>query len=163
MTNNVAEFNKATKRILELASQIDNDFLPIIDVQYPLVDIVDVLRKKYQNSHFRDKYVGNMTFNGTVPYAKGFCALSTICIYNLYGGSEIWEPSAIKLGTWEHAPVVFLRDRMHNRAFDTTGDQFAPLIVPYDIGTPINKRIQDMKTPNKDMFIREIVGELNRR
>jgi len=162
MTNEVAEFNKATKRILELASKIDNDFSQIVDVQYPLVDIANILRKKYLDPRFRNKYVGNMMFNGTVPYAKGFCALSAICIYNLYGGDEIWEPSAIKLGAWEHAPVVFLRDRMHNRAFDTTGDQFAPLIVPYDVGTPINKRIQDMKTPNKSMFIREIINELNR-
>ncbi|MBO7642781.1 MAG: hypothetical protein J6S74_01460 [Alphaproteobacteria bacterium] len=162
MTNEVAEFNKATKRILEAASKIDNDFMSIVDVQYPLVDIANVLRKKYLDPHFRNKYVGSMTFNGTVPYAKGFCALSAICIYNLYGGDEIWEPSAIKLGAWEYAPVVFLRERMHNRAFDTTGDQFAPLIVPYDVGTPINKRIQDMKTPNKSMFIREIINELNR-
>lgn len=162
MINDVSEFDKATKRMLNQAEQIDRDFLPIVDVQYPLVDIVNVLRKKYQDPHFRNKYVGNMTFNGTVPYAKGFCALSAICIYNLYGGSAVWNPSAIKLGAWEYAPVVFLRDRMHNRAFDPTGDQFAPLVVPYDVGTTINKRIQDMKTPNKYMFIREIVSELNR-
>lgn len=128
MTNEVAEFNKATKRILELVSKIDNAFSQIVDVQYPLFDIANILRKKYLDPRFRNKYVGNMMFNGTVPYAKGFCALSAICIYNLYGGDEI----------------------------------FAPLIVPYDVGTPINKRIQDMKTPNKSMFIRKIINELNR-
>ena len=163
MTDYVSEFNNATKRVLDLASQIDRDFLPLYDLRYSLTDIVKVLRQKYQDPVFRNKYVGNMPFNGFVPYAKGFCALSTICIYNLYGGDAIWQPSAIKLGTWEHAPVVFLRDRMYNRAFDTTGDQFAPLVVPYDVGTPINKRVTDMKTPNKNMFINEILSELNRK
>jgi hypothetical protein len=163
MTDYIASYDKATRKILELAAQIDRDFMPLYDMQYSLTSIVTVLRDKYKQQSFRKKYVGNMPFNGFVPYTKGFCALSAICIYTLYGGDAVWEPSAIKLGTWEHAPVVFLRDRMHNRAFDPTGDQFNPLVVPYDIGTPINKRVQDMKTPNKNMFIREIMTELEKR
>ena len=163
MTNYIEQYDRATKQVLDLAKKIDRDFMPLYDLEYPLADIVTVLRAKYKDPKFRKKYVGDMPFNGFVPYAKGFCALTTICIYNLYGGSEIWEPSAIKLGTWEHAPVVFLRDRLSNRAFDPTGDQFAPLVVPYDVATPINKRIKDMKTPNKDAFIREIVTELKKR
>ena len=162
MTDRITEYNLATQRLLELASKIDRDFRPLCDVEYPLTDIVRVLREKYQDSAFRNRYVGNMEFNGFVPYTKGFCALSTICIYDLYGGGAIWEPMAIKLGAWEHAPVVFLQDRILGRAFDTTGDQFAPLDVPYNLGTPINKRIQDMKTPNKNAFIQEIKKELNR-
>lgn len=163
MTDYVAEYDRATRRVLELASQIDRDFMPVYDMQYSLENIVEVLRTKYKDPSFRKKYVGDLPFNGFVPWTKGFCALSAICIYNLYGGDEVWLPSAIKLGTWEHAPVVFLRDRMRNRAFDPTGDQFAPLVVPYDIGTPIIKRMQDMKTPNKNMFIKEIRDELDRR
>ena len=163
MTNYIEQYDLSTKQVLDLAKKIDHDFLPLYDLQYSLVDIVTVLRDKYKDPKFRKKYVGDMPFNGFVPYTKGFCALTTICIYNLYGGSEIWEPSAIKLGTWEHAPVVFLRDRLSNRAFDPTGDQFAPLTVPYEIGTPINKRVKDMKTPNKDAFIREIVAQLKQR
>lgn len=163
MIDNRTKYNQATRRVLELAAQIDRDFMPLYDMQYPLTSIVQVLRDKYTDPSFRKKYVGNLPFNGFVPYAKGFCALSAICIYTLYGGDAVWEPSAIKLGTWEHAPVVFLRDRMHNRAFDPTGDQFDPLVVPYDIGTPINKRMRDMKTPNKELFIAEITKELDGR
>ena len=163
MTDYIKQYDKATQEVLKLAEKIDRDFMPLYDLDYSLVDIVKVLRNKYKNPAFRKKYVGNMPFNGFVPYTKGFCALTTICIYDLYGGDSIWEPSAIKLGTWEHAPVVFLRDRMSGRAFDPTGDQFAPLVVPYDVATPINKRVKDMKTPNKDAFIKEIVSELQRK
>lgn len=163
MTDYIAEYDRATRRVLELASQIDRDFMPLYDMQYSLESIVEVLRTKYKDPSFRKKYVGDLPFNGFVPWTKGFCALSAICIYNLYGGDEVWLPSAIHLGAWEHAPVVFLRDRMHNRAFDPTGDQFAPLVVPYEVGTPIIRRMQDMKTPNKNMFIKEIRDELDRR
>ena len=163
MANDILKYNKATEKVRELAARIDADFLPLYDMEYPLTSIVDVLRDKYRDPVFRHKYVGNLPFNGEVPWTKGFCALSTICIYTLYGGDAVWEPSAIKLGSWEHAPVVFLRDRMRERAFDTTGDQFAPLVVPYEVGTPINRRMQDMKTPNKNMFIKEIVKELDKR
>ena len=163
MKDRIEKYNRATRKVLELAAQIDRDFMPLYDMQYSLTSIVEVLRDKYADSEFRKKYVGNMPFNGFVPYAKGFCALSAICIYDLYGGDNIWEPSAIKLGSWEYAPVVFLRDRLQYRAFDPTGDQFEPLAVPYDVGTPINKRMQDMKTPNKNAFIKDIVDELNKR
>ena len=157
-----SQFDRATRKVQILASEIDRDFMPLYDLQYSLYDIVTVLRDKYADPSFRKKYVGDMTFNGFVPWTKGFCALTAICIYNLYGGDAIWEPSAIKLGSWEYAPVVFLRDRMHGRAFDPTGDQFAPLNVPYNVGTPINKRMQDMKTPNKNKFIQDITDELNK-
>ena len=163
MVNDILKYNEATEKLRELATEIDADFLPLYGMEYSLASIVDALRSKYRDHVFRHKYVGNLPFNGDVPWTKGFCALSTICIYTLYGGDAVWEPSAIKLGSWEHAPVVFLRDRMRERAFDTTGDQFAPLVVPYEVGTPINRRMQDMKTPNKNMFIKEIVKELDKR
>ena len=163
MTDYAAEYRRATQKVLDLAAQIDRDFMPLYDMQYSLVSIVEVLRDKYADPKFRKKYVGDLPFNGFVPWTKGFCALSAICIYNLYGGNDVWLPSAIHLGAWEHAPVVFLRDRMRNRAFDPTGDQFAPLVVPYEVGTPIIRRMQDMKTPNKEKFIKEIVEELDRR
>lgn len=162
-TEYIAEYARATKRVLELATKIDREFMPLYGFDYSLVDIVTVLRNKYKEPAFRHKYVGNMPYNDFIPYTKGFCALTTICIYELYGGGAIWEPSAIKLGTWEHAPVVFLRERSGGRAFDPTADQFAPLVVPYNIGTPINKRIQDMSTPKKNMFVKEIKQELSKR
>ncbi len=157
------KYDAATRKILEQATKIDMAVHGKFDAEYKLQDIASVLRRKFKDHIFRDKYVGDMPFMGFVPYPKGFCALSAICIYNLYGGDEIWTPSAIKLGTWEYAPVVYLQNRELDIPFDTTGDQFAPLRVPYELGTPINKRVRDMKTPNKEKFIAEIKKELDRR
>ena len=88
MTDYITQYDKATKQVLDLAKKIDRDFLPLYDLEYPLTDIVKVLRDKYKDPKFRKKYVGDMQFNGKVPYAKGFCALTTICVYNLYGGGS---------------------------------------------------------------------------
>ncbi|MDO5012708.1 MAG: hypothetical protein Q4E56_04325 [Pseudomonadota bacterium] len=156
-------YDAATRKVLELASKIDSFALDKFDAEYRLVDIAYVLREKYADPAFRHKYVGNLPFNGFIPWPKGFCALSTICVYELYGGADIWTPSAIHLGDWEHAPVVFLRDNENGIAFDATGDQFAPLRVPYEVGTPINRRIGDMRTPNKAEFVRQIKQELDKR
>lgn len=163
MNDYVKNYETATQKILEQASKIDRFALNLFDAEYTLHDIAYVLRKKYKDPTFRKKYVGNLPFMGFVPYTKGFCALSTICTYELYGGTTIWTPSAIKLGAWEHAPVVFLRDNNYDIAFDPTGDQFMPLRVPYELGTPINRPMRDMKTPNKAQFIAEIKKELDRR
>ena len=163
MNDYLAKYDAATRKVLETAQRIDSVMLDKFDAEYTLYDISYVLRDKFKDAAFRKKYVGNMPFMGFVPYPKGFCALSTICIYNLYGGDTVWQPSAIKLGAWEHAPVVFLHNRELDIPFDTTGDQFAPLRVPYELGTPINRRMGDMKTPNKEKFIAEIKKELDRR
>lgn len=163
MNDYIKKYDAATQRVLAKAREIDRFALQEFDAQYTLYDISYVLRQKFKDHLFRDRYVGDMQFMGFTPYPKGFCALSTICIYNLYGGDGIWTPSAIKLGAWEYVPVVFLRDNRFDIPFDTTGDQFAPLRVPYELGTPINKRVRDMKTPNKERFIAEIKKELDRR
>ncbi len=163
MNEYAKQYNDATAKILAQARAIDRVAMTKFDVEYSLYDISSVLREMYADPVFRDKYVGDMQFRGFTPWSKGFCALSTICIYNLYGGNDIWQPSAIKMGAWEHAPVVFLRQIETGVPFDTTGDQFAPLRVPYELGTSINKRIQDMRTPNKEKFIQQIKYELDRR
>lgn len=162
MKDYIKLYDDATKKVLEQASKIDRRALKEFDAKYTLYDITYVLRNKYKDHLFRDRYVGDMQFQGFTPYPKGFCALTTIAIYNLYGGPVIWDPYAIKVGTWDHAPVVFLQEIETGNAFDPTGDQFAPLRVPYELGTPINRRIQDMKTPNKDLFIKQIKQELDR-
>ncbi len=161
--NYVKRYDAATQQILKRAAQIDRRALTQFDAQYSLVQIATVLRDSFKDHLFRDRYVGDMQFMGFTPWPKGFCALSTIAIYNLYGGDTIWMPSAIKLGSWDYAPVVFLRERDTGTPFDTTGDQFAPLIVPYELGEPINKRISDMRTPNKNKFLNEIKQKLDRR
>jgi len=163
MKNYLESYEAATQKVLALADQIDRFALSEFDAQYKLTDIAYVLRSKYKDHLFRDRYVGDMQFQGFTPYPKGFCALSAICVYELYGGADIWLPSAIKLGAWDYAPVVFLRDVRNEIAFDPTGDQFAPLRVPYELGTPINKTIKQMRTPNKERFIKEIKQELDRR
>ena len=163
MKDYIKKYDDATQKLLAQAAQIDAAVLPYADVQYTLYDITYTLRKMYKNHAFRDKFVGDMPFNGFVPWTKGFCALSSICIYELYGGDAVWEPSAIKLGAWEHAPVVYLRNRFTDTPFDTTGDQFAPLRVPYELGTPINRPMHKMNTPNKTEFVKRIITELDRR
>lgn len=156
-------YNDATKKILAQAADVDYNMRGKIDAQYSLYDIAYTLRDSYANPAFRQKFVGMHEFQGNVIYPKGFCALSTICIYELYGGADLWTPSAIHLGAWEHAPVVFLRNNFTGDAFDTTGDQFAPLRVPYELGTPLNRRIQDMRTPNKAAFVATVQQKLDRR
>lgn len=163
MKDYVKQYDAATKKILTQAAQIDAAVMPYADVQYSLYDITYTLRKMYRDNAFRKKFVGELPFNGFVPWTKGFCALSSICIYELYGGDTVWNPSAIKMGAWEHAPVVYLQNRFTDTPFDTTGDQFAPLRVPYELGEPINKRMKDMKTPNKTEFVKRIIMELDRR
>lgn len=163
MKDYVARYDSATRRVLENAAKIDRFAMPIINAPYSLYKIASVLRQKYKDHLFRDKYVGDMQFEGLTPYPKGFCALSSICVYELYGGADIWVPSAIHMGDWEHAPVVFLRDKNFGIAFDATGDQFAPLRVPYELGTPINRPIGKMRTPNKEAFIQQIKQELDKR
>lgn len=163
MNEYIKSYDAATRKVLERASQLDRLLLDKFDAKYTLYDIAYVLRNKYKDHLFRDKYVGDMQFLGFTPYPKGFCALSSICIYELYGGDQVWTPSAIHLGDWEYAPVVFLRDKFNDIAFDATGDQFAPLRVPYELGTPINRPMDKMRTPNKHEFIRQIKQELDKR
>ena len=163
MKNYKKSYADATRRLLQQAIEIDRASLPHFEAQYKLYDIVYVLRKLYADHLFRDKFVGDNQFNGFTPWPKGFCALSSICIYELYGGDTVWEPSAIKIGAWEYAPVVYLHNRFTDVPFDATGDQFAPLRVPYELGTPINRRMQDMKTPNKMAFIQRVKQELDKR
>ncbi len=163
MKDYVKQYNDATAKILAQARAIDRVTLPKMTLPYSLEDITKTLRRMYADHLFRDKYVGDMQFMGWTPWPKGFCALTAICVYNLYGGDAVWRPSAIHLGDWEHAPVVFLEHVDTGIAFDPTGDQFSPLRVPYEVGSPINKRIQDMRTPNKEKFIQQIKSELDRR
>lgn len=98
MNDYIKKYDAATQRVLAQAREIDRFALQEFDAQYTLYDISYVLRQKFKDHLFRDRYVGDMQFMGFTPYPKGFCALSTICVYNLYGGDEIWTPSAIKLG-----------------------------------------------------------------
>lgn len=163
MENYKKSYDAATQKLLRLAAEIDRASLSRFDAQYTLYDIVYVLRNLYADEKFRRKFVGQDAFRGFVPWPKGFCALSSVCIYELYGGGEVWGPSAIKMGAWEHAPVVYLQNKFTDMPFDTTGDQFAPLVVPYHLGEPINKCMRDMKTPNKAEFIKRVKQELDRR
>ena len=89
MKNYEESYNQATKKLLDLASRLDVVSMPRFDAQYKLYDITYALRDLYSQFMFRKKFVGNQEFNGFVPWSKGFCALSSICIYELYGGNVI--------------------------------------------------------------------------
>ncbi|MDR0726555.1 MAG: hypothetical protein LBF37_00660 [Rickettsiales bacterium] len=157
MSDRTESYNKATEAVLANARKIDLSVSA--KFEYSLEQMVTVLRDLYKNKKFRNKFIDKDIFKDEYVYpSKGFCALSSVCIYELYGGSGVWELQAIKLGTWEHAPVVFLRDKLNWTAFDTTGDQFAPLIVPYQLGQPVNKKLNPTK---KTEFIKLVKRELD--
>ncbi len=65
-------YEAATQKVLELAAKIDRFALSEFDAQYKLQDIAYVLRSKYKDHLFRDRYVGDMQFQGFTPYPKGF-------------------------------------------------------------------------------------------
>lgn len=157
-----SHFEDATQKLLARAAEIDRLTLDKFDAQYTLYDITYALRSLYKDSVFREKYVGHAVGDADVPWAKGFCALSTIATYELYGGAAVWTPSAIRMDAWKYGPVVFLRHNDTGIAFDTTGDQFAPLRVPYEVGSPINRKMSDMRTPNKEDFIAAVRAALYR-
>ncbi len=90
MENYKKSYDAATRKLLSQAADIDRMCLQHFDAQYTLYDITYVLRSLYADEKFRRKFVGQNIFRGFVPWTKGFCALSSICIYELYGGSDVW-------------------------------------------------------------------------
>lgn len=156
-------YDVATQKVLARADKIDAAVAYRADVPYSLHDIAAVLRKLYANTAFRNKFFDRRQFNDVQPWARGMCALSSACVYELYGGSSVWEPMAIKMGQWEHGTVVFLRERNTGLVFDATGDQFVGLTVPYEIGQPINKPMSGIGGVKKSDFIKRVKQELDKR
>ena len=64
MDEYIKKYDLATKRVLENAQKIDSVALQHIDTQYTLYDIANVLRDKFKDHLFRDRYVGDMQFMG---------------------------------------------------------------------------------------------------
>jgi len=156
-------YDAATQKILARADKIDTAVAYRAEVPYSLHEIVVALRKLYANTAFRNKFFDRRQFNDVQPWAKGMCALSSACVYELYGGAAVWEPMAIKMGQWEHGTVVFLRERSTGLIFDATGDQFVGLTVPYEIGQPINKPMSGVGGMKKIDFIKRVKKELDKR
>jgi hypothetical protein len=157
MKNYSQTFNDATKKFMQRAYEIERIAETKIDMQYKLTDVVWTLRNLYRDNLFRDKFVGVNQFVNP-PWAKGMCALSAKAIYDLIPG--LFEIHAIRIHEWEHGPVVFLRDVFVGLPMDPTSDQFGELIVPYELGSPINR---PLRTPNNAEFTKRVKYELDAR
>ena len=153
-----AEFFKSgTHEIVKVAHQIETAAIHQgLNFKHKLVDVVYELRHLYSDRLFRDKFVGAHQFIDA-PWDRGMCALTAKSLYTLFPG--LFEAQAIKIGSWEHAPVVFVRDKLLGLPLDPTGQQFAPLVVPYELGVPLNRELQ---TPNSAEFIKIIEKRLGR-
>jgi hypothetical protein len=154
----ITAYDNATRKILDQARQVDLRAAAKFEAEYSLAEIVSVMRGLFKNPRFRKKFSVDIFFADQVVYpAKGFCALSSMCVYELYGGGAFWDFQAITMGSGDHAPVVFLRDIFDWIPFDATGDQFAPLAVPYELGQPINRKLNPA---GQKEFIRQVQREL---
>ena len=163
MKNYKESYVAATKKVLARADEIDAAVAYRADMPYSLHDIAGVLRRLYANTAFRNKFFDRKQFNDFMPWPTGMCALSTVCVYELFGGDSVWEPMAIKMGQWEHGTVVFLKEKSTGAIFDATSDQFVNLVVPYEIATPINRPVSEIKTPKRNEFIKRVKQELDKR
>ena len=93
-------------------------------------------------------------------WSSGFCAMASVIIYEMFGGSDVWNFMAIRYKDWEHGSVVFLQDKATGINFGTTGEHFYPITIPYEIGLPLD--IEKLKTPNKEIFKKALMFELKR-
>jgi hypothetical protein len=157
MTKYAEIYNKATLEMLHMAKQIDKSVQSKIQMEYRLQDIVYVLRELYKSPIFRQEFVGNVF--GPDKWSKGMCFYASYAIYELYGGSDVWNFYKIPLEAWGKSSVTFLRDKFQNIAFGTTGEHFYPDVIPYDLGTPLaNFHI----TPKNQHFITIVKDVLDR-
>ena len=81
----------------------------------------------------------------------------------MYGGADVWNLMAIRYNDWvvngnPVSSVVFLQDKTTGINFGTTGEHFYPLIVPYNIGVPLDAG--KLRTPNKEELRNILIKEL---
>ena len=150
------EFTLATAKLAERIHNANRDKLA--GVQYTLPQVTIALRNIYKDPIFHEKFVGGQLSDN--KWSSGFCAMASVVIYEMYGGQNVWDLMAIRYHDWDHGSVVFLRDKATGINFGTTGEHFYPIIVPYDIGKPLD--INKLKTPNKEIFKNVLNFELRR-
>ena len=149
------DFTKATTK---LAEQIHIANRTKINTSYTLSQITIALRNIYKNPVFHNEFVGSLMSEN--KWSSGFCAMASITIYNIYGGSDIWEMMAIRPNEWK-SPVIFLQDKTTGINFGTTGEHFYPDVIPYEIGRPLD--VNKLKlTPVHERFKNILFTEMNR-
>ncbi len=148
------EFTRATARIAEKIQNANRDVFA--NVAYSLPQVTVALRAVYKDPIFHKKFVGGEISDN--KWSSGFCAMASVVIYEMFGGENVWDMMAIRYHDWEYGSVVFLRDKATGLNFGTTGEHFYPIIVPYEIGKPLD--INKLKTPNKDVFKKALNLEL---
>lgn len=150
------EFTAATVKLAEQIHAANHD--KVINVKYTLPEITVALRNIYKNPKFHKEFVSSKMFEN--KWSSGFCALASITIYNIYGGSDVWEFMAIRPGEWK-SPIIFLKDKTTGINFGTTGEHFYPDIVPYEIGRPLDVNKLKMTSVHEN-FKNILFTELNK-
>lgn len=159
MTEYSERYEEFTRATVKLAEQIHNaNKNKFVGVQYTLPQVTFALRNIYKDPIFHEKFVGGgMSEN---KWSSGFCAMASVVIYEMFGGSDVWNLMAIRYKDWERGSVVFLQDKATKINFGTTGEHFYPVVIPYEIGKPVD--ISRLKTPNKEIFKKALSFELKR-
>ncbi len=150
------EFTKATVKLAERIHNANKN--KFADVKYTLPQVIFALRSIYKDPIFHEKFVSSKMSEN--KWSSGFCAMASVVVYEMFGGSDVWDLMAIRYKDWKYGSVVFLRDKATGLNFGTTGEHFYPIEVPYEIGTPLN--IEKLKTPNKDTFKNVLMFQLKR-
>lgn len=150
------EFTLATARLAEQIHNANHD--KFINAKYTLPQVTIALRNIYKDPIFHEKFVSSKMSDN--KWSSGFCAMASVIIYEMFGGSDVWNFMAIRYKDWEHGSVVFLQDKATGINFGTTGEHFYPITIPYEIGLPLD--IEKLKTPNKEIFKKALMFELKR-
>lgn len=156
------EFTKATVKLAEKIQRANSD--KFADTKYTLPQVTFALRNIYKNPVFHDRFVGSKMSDN--KWSSGFCAMASLIIYEMFGGDNVWTLKAVRYNDWLDkngnpiSSVVFLQDKATGIDFGTTGEHFFPLVVPYDIGKPLDAN--KLRTPNKDIFKKILFRELER-
>ena len=150
------EFTAATVRLAEQIHSANQK--KFIGVKYTLPQVTYALRNIYKDPIFHQKFVSSPMSDN--KWSSGFCAMASVVIYEMFGGSDVWNMMAIRYHDRKLGSVVFLQDKATGINFGTTGEHFYPEIIPYEIGKTLD--ISKLKTPNKDVFKNVLMFELRR-
>lgn len=149
------DFTRAT---VELAEKIQAANKDKFAAEYTLPKVTLALRNIYKDPIFHTKFVSSKMEDN--KWSSGFCAMASVIVYEMFGGANVWNLMAIRYNDWKLGSVVFLQDKATKINFGTTGEHFYPETIPYEIGKPLN--IEELKTPNKELFKKVLDFELRK-
>ncbi len=150
-------YDDATKKMLDIAHKIEVSRPADIQVKYTLPEITFALRSLYKEAWMHDKFVGNSLSDNC--WSKGFCALASVAVYELYGKDKVWDFMAIRPLAWDGGPVIFLQHK--DTAFGTTGEHFYPQTIPYELGKPLDSSKLKLSANNIE-FLKILETRLSR-